>query len=146
MVEAIAAAGTSVALSSYIFRADAAGNRFIAALADARRRGVEIRVLIDGIGGGYFLSLAYRRLRAAGVPAALFLHSWLPWRMPFLNMRTHKKILVVDGRLAFTGGLNIGAENILAKAPRHPVRDTHFRVEGPVIAQLMEAFAEDWLF
>jgi cardiolipin synthase len=66
--------------------------------------------------------------------------------MPFLNLRTHKKILVVDGRLAFTGGLNIGAENLLATAPRHPVRDTHFRVEGPVVAQLMEAFAEDWRF
>ncbi|HYG88434.1 MAG TPA: phospholipase D-like domain-containing protein [Azospirillum sp.] len=146
MLDAIAAARSSVALSSYIFRVDEAGEAFITALSAAQRRGVEVRVLIDGIGGGYLLSPAYRRLRAEGVPAARFLHSLLPWRMPFLNMRTHKKILVVDGRLAFTGGLNIGAENLLAKAPRHPVRDTHFRVEGPVVAQLMEAFAEDWLF
>jgi cardiolipin synthase A/B len=146
MLAAIAAARSSIALSSYIFRVDEAGKDFIAALREAKCRGVEVRVLIDGIGGSYVMSPAYRRLRADGVPAALFLHSPLPWRMPFLNMRTHKKILVVDGRLAFTGGLNIGAENILAKAPRHPVRDTHFRVEGPVIAQLMEAFAEDWLF
>jgi len=146
MLEAIGAARSSIALSSYIFRADAAGNAFIAALAAARRRGVEVRVLIDGIGGNYLLSPAYHRLRAEGIQAARFLHSPLPWRMPFLNLRNHKKILVVDGQMGFTGGLNIGAENILADNPRHPVRDTHFRVEGPVIAQLMEAFAEDWLF
>ncbi|MGO8920625.1 MAG: phospholipase D-like domain-containing protein [Stellaceae bacterium] len=146
MIAAIDAATASVGLSSYIFRVDAAGNGFIDALVGARRRGVEVRVLIDGIGGGYFRSPAYERLRQEGVPACRFMHSPLPWRMPFLNLRTHKKILVCDGRVAFTGGLNIGAENLLAERPRHPVRDTHFRVEGPVVAQLVEAFAEDWLF
>lgn len=146
MLEAIGGARTSIALSSYIFRADAAGTRFIEALSAASRRGVEVRVLIDGIGGNYLLSPAYHRLRRAGVPAARFLHSPLPWRMPFLNLRNHKKILVVDGRTGFTGGLNIGGENLLADRPRHPVRDTHFRIEGPVVAQLMEAFAEDWQF
>ena len=65
--------------------------------------------------------------------------------MPFINLRTHKKLLGVDGRIAFVGGLNIGAENVLQNAPAHPVRDTHFRVEGPVVGQLIEAFAEDWL-
>jgi cardiolipin synthase len=105
-----------------------------------------VRVLIDGVGGGYFYSRTYRRLRREGVPVAQFLHSELPWRMPFLNMRTHKKILVVDGRTAFAGGLNIGAENLLRTHPPDPVRDTHFAVEGPVVGQLAEAFAEDWLF
>jgi cardiolipin synthase len=52
----------------------------------------------------------------------------------------------LDGRTAFTGGLNIGGETLVADRPRHPVRDTHFRFEGPVVAQLIEAFAEDWLF
>jgi cardiolipin synthase len=146
MLAAIAEAKSSIALSSYIFRADEAGQTFIAALAEARRRGVEVRVLIDGIGGGYFISPTYRRLLRAGVPAARFLHSELPWRMPFLNMRSHKKILVADGRRAFTGGLNIASENVLAGTPSHPVRDTHFEIAGPVVAQLMEAFVEDWLF
>ena len=72
--------------------------------------------------------------------------SFLPWRMPFLNLRTHKKILVVDGLIGFTGGMNIGAENILAAHPRHPVRDTQFRVLGPVVTQLTDAFARDWNF
>lgn len=146
MIAAIAAAERSVALSTYIFRDDAAGQALIGALADAHRRGVEVRVLIDGFGGGYLVSPAYRRLRALGVPVARFLHSEKPWRMPFLNMRTHKKILVADGRIAFTGGLNIGAENLLASRPHDPVRDSHFELAGPVVGQLVEAFSEDWLF
>jgi len=146
MLSAIDEAQQSIALSSYIFRADEAGNEFIEALIRATRRGVEVRVLIDGYGGGYFTSSTYWRLHRAGVPAARFLHSPLPWRMPFLNLRTHKKILGVDGRVVFTGGLNIGAENLTQRHPPQPVFDTHFRFAGPVVAQLIEVFAADWLF
>jgi len=146
MLAAIDAARHSVGLLSYIFRADAAGDAFIAALIRAQRRGIQVRVLIDGIGSGYFWSETYNRLRKAGVPVDRFLHSYFPWRTPFLNLRNHRKLLVVDGRVGFVGGINIGAENMLAKAPLHPVRDTHFRIEGPVVEQLVEAFADDWLF
>ena len=146
MLEAITAAQASIALSSYILRADEAGGRFIAALIAAQQRGVAVRVLIDGIGSGYFRSPAFGALRRGGVPVARFLHSALPWRMPFLNLRTHKKILCVDGRIGFTGGLNIGAENVLAAAPKRPVRDAHFRFDGPLVAQLVESFADDWQF
>ena len=146
MLAAIDGASRSIALSSYIFRADAAGDPFIEALTRAKERGVEVRVLIDGYGGGYFTSSTYHRLRKAGVPAARFLHSTLPWRMPFLNLRSHKKILGIDGRTVFTGGLNIGAENLTDTHPRHPVFDTHFKFEGPVVGQLIDVFAADWLF
>lgn len=146
MLEAIGAAQKSVGLASYIFRDDAAGKEFHDALIQAQRRGVEVRVLIDGVGGGYFWSGTYNALRHAGVPVARFLHSYLPWRMPFVNLRNHRKLLVIDGRLAFTGGINIGIENLIARAPRHPVRDAHFRVEGPVVEQLTDTFADDWLF
>ena len=78
MLAAIDGATRSIALSSYIFRADVAGNPFIEALTRAKDRGVEVRVLIDGYGGGYFTSSTYHRLRRAGVPAARFLHSTLP--------------------------------------------------------------------
>jgi len=64
--------------------------------------------------------------------------------MPFINLRMHKKLLVIDGQRAFTGGLNIGAENLLALKPRHPVLDHHFAIEGPVVGQLSRAFADDW--
>jgi cardiolipin synthase len=146
MVAAIHAAQRSVALSSYIFRADEAGLPFIEALVAARQRGAQVRVLIDGVGGGYLSSGAFRRLHRAGVTCARFMHSALPWRMPFLNLRTHRKLLIADGATAFMGGLNIGAENLIARNPPHPVLDTHFRVGGPVVAQLADAFAEQWYF
>jgi cardiolipin synthase A/B len=146
MLAAIDAATKSVGLCSYIFRADAAGEPFIEALIRAHRRGVQVRVLVDGIGSGYFWSGAYDRLRRAGVPVDRFLHSYVPWRTPFLNLRNHRKLLVVDGCIAFTGGINIAAENVQAAKPRHPVLDTHFRLDGPVVEQLVEAFADDWLF
>ena len=146
MLAAIDAAEKSVGLCSYIFRDDEAGMPFIEALIRAHRRGVQVRVLIDGIGGGYFWSGTYQRLHEAGVPVDRFLHSYVPWKTPFLNLRNHRKLMVVDGRIAFTGGINIGHENLLATNPAHPVRDTHFRLEGPVVEQLTEAFADDWLY
>jgi cardiolipin synthase len=146
MLAAIEAAHTSVGLSSYIFRDDEWGGRFITALAHANQRGVAVRVLIDGIGGGWVFSPAYHRLRSHGVAAARFMHSLLPWRMPFLNLRNHKKMLLIDGRIAFTGGMNLADENVMATNPKMPVQDLHFRIEGPVVAQLAEAFADDWEF
>ena len=146
ILEAIAAAKQSVGVSYYIFRDDEWGGRFIDALAEAKGRGVEVRVLVDGIGGGWLTSPAYHHLRRRGIPAARFLHSLLPWRMPFLNLRTHRKILVVDGSIGFTGGMNVGDENVMATHPKAPVQDTHFRFDGPVACQLTEAFAQDWAF
>ncbi len=146
MLEEIGRAKKSIGLESYIFRADAAGEPFHEALIAAHRRGVQVRVMIDGVGGGYFWSGTHRSLSEAGVPVARFLHSYLPWRMPFVNLRNHRKVLVIDGRVGFTGGINIGAENLPAAHPAHAVRDTHFRLEGPVVEQLTNAFADDWLF
>jgi cardiolipin synthase len=146
MLDAIAGAKRSIGMSSYIFRDDIWGGRFIDALIEAHRRGVAVRVLIDGIGGNWLLSPAYHRLRRAGVPADRFMHSLLPWRMPFLNLRNHKKILVVDGRAGFTGGMNIGDENVMATRPKAPVQDMHFHIAGPVVTQLVEAFLDDWEF
>lgn len=146
MLAAIDNAQKSVGLVSYIFRADKAGEAFHQALTQAQRRGVEVRVLIDGVGSGYFWSGTYNHLRAAGVPVARFLHSYFPWRMPFVNLRNHRKVLVIDGRVGFTGGINIGAENIAADEPPFVVHDTHFQFEGPIVEQLTDAFADDWLY
>ena len=146
MLEAIAAAKASIMFSAYIFEADAAGDRFIAALSAAKARGVEIRVIVDGIGSGYWYSPVHRRLTRAGIPAARFMHTWVPWRMAFLNLRSHKKILVTDGRRAFTGGINIALANVLAEKPADPIRDMHFEVTGPVVTQIAEAFAHDWQY
>jgi len=146
MLAAIEGAKSHIRLATYIFRTDEAGLAFIDALVRAHGRGVETRVLIDGFGGGFLRSSAYRALRRGGVPAARFLHSILPWKMPFLDLRLHKKCLVVDGACAFVGGLNIGAENLVAKRPKRPVRDTHFRLEGTIVRQIEHAFDDDWSF
>lgn len=146
MLAAIASAKASVGLSSYIFRDDLWGGRFMDALVDAKARGVAVRVLIDGIGGDWLRAPAYHRLRRNGVTAARFMHSSLPWRMPFINLRSHKKIILVDGMIGFTGGMNIADENVMATHPKDPVQDLHFRIEGPVVSQLAEAFMDDWAF
>ena len=146
MLDAIAGAKACVALTSYIFRDDAAGKEFAEALIAARNRGVQVRVLLDSVGTGYVFSPMYHRLRAGGVAVARFLHTWLPWRMPFLNMRNHRKLLVVDGAIAFMGGMNIGAENSRRLSPKDFITDIHFRIQGPVVRLVMDAFARDWSF
>jgi len=146
MLAAIGAAQSSIAMASYIFRNDEAGRTFADALIAAQARGVEVRVLLDGVGTGYLFAPILRRLRRGNVRAARFLHTWLPWRMPFLNMRNHRKILVVDGRTAFLGGMNVGQENCRLQKPPYQVCDLHFRLDGPAVRTAMEAFAHDWMF
>jgi cardiolipin synthase len=148
MLDAIRNARESVALASYIFRHDATGHAFIEALVAAHKRGVAVRVLIDSVGSGYFWSGTLRELKAGGVPTARFLHTWVPWRMPFLNMRNHKKLLIVDGKVGFTGGLNIGADHSrrLARKRNEYVDAVQARIEGPVVRQFLQTFAQDWSF
>ena len=146
MIEAIANAEHSIGLATYIFDHDRAGEQFIDALVAANDRGVEVRVLIDGVGERYSSPPVTRVLRRRGVTSATFLKSSLPWRNPYLNLRNHRKIMVVDGKLAFTGGMNIREGCLLHLDPPHPVRDFHFLLEGPVVRQVVETFALDWDF
>lgn len=146
MLRAIAQAERSVAMATYIFDNDEAGRLFVEALAAAVSRGVEVRVLIDGVGARYSNPRITGTLRERGVPVAEFLPSRLPWRNPYMNLRNHRKLLVVDGRVGFAGGLNIREGCMLEKNPSHPVQDLHFRFEGPVVAQLFTALHEDWFF
>ena len=146
MLAAIREARVCIRLATYIFRTDSVGDAFVAALADANRRGVDVHVLIDGFGGGFLRFPAYRRLQSEDVSVALFLHSFLPWKMAFLNLRLHKKILAIDGDVAFVGGLNIGEENVLSSRPKDPVCDHHFQVVGPIVHEIEREFDEDWQF
>ena len=146
MLEAINRARRSVSLETYIFDNDDIGLAFVRALAEAQRRGVEVRVLIDAAGTRYSFPSIIRALRRERVRHARFLPLWGGWRSLSLNLRTHRKILVVDGEFGFTGGINIRAGHCLDRHPRRPVQDVHFRIRGPVVAQLQEAFADDWLF
>jgi cardiolipin synthase A/B len=146
MLAAIDAARESVSLATYIFDNDLAGRAFLRSLRAAVRRGVQVRVLVDDVGARYSFPPTIRLLRRAGVPAARFNPAVLHWRMPYFNLRNHRKILVVDGRIGFTGGMNIRAGTWLEKRPAHPIRDLHFRIDGPVVVELQEVFAEDWAF
>jgi len=146
MLAAIRGAKRSIAMSSYIFRNDRAGAEFATALSEAVKRGVEVRVLLDGLGTGYLYPRIFYRMKREGVTAERFLHTWLPWRMPFLNIRNHRKLLVVDGKLAWLGGINVGVENCASLAGKRQVRDVHFKVEGPAACVVMEVFARDWAF
>lgn len=146
MLAAIDAAERSVILETYIFDNDEGGRAFVDALARAQRRGVEVRVLIDGAGVRYSFPPVTRVLRKAGVPVARFLPPLIPWAFPYANLRTHRKILVVDGEVAFTGGMNIRVGHWLSKNPSHPIRDLHVRLEGPVVEQLLRVAVIDWGF
>jgi cardiolipin synthase len=146
MIAAIDSATKSLALSTYIFNNDKAGRLFVDALARAVGRGVRVRVLIDGVGSWYSRPSLVPLLRERGINYARFLHSFMPWQMPYLNMRSHQKILVADGSIGFTGGMNISEGNLVRQNPAKPIRDYHFRVEGPVVAQLMHTFAHEWSF
>src|SRR5690606_16487871 len=117
------------------------------ALVQAKERGVEIRVLIDAIGSKYSRPQIIRLLRKKDIPCALFMTNPLGFlRMPYANLRSHRKILVVDGHIGFTGGMNIRAGFVSAVACSDLSSDTHFRVEGPVVLQLVSVFAHDWQF
>ncbi|MBO6634248.1 phospholipase D-like domain-containing protein [Parvibaculum sp.] len=146
MIEAIERATRSIAISTYIFNNDAAGRRFVDALSDAMERGVRVRLLIDGVGSWYSHPSLIPLLEERGINYARFLHSFMPWQMPYLNMRNHQKIFVVDGRHGFTGGMNISEGNVNDTGPRKPIKDCHFRVEGPVVSHLMHTFAYEWNF
>ena len=146
MLAAIESAKKSISLSTYIFDNDPTGGQFAAALGRAVTRGVAVRVLIDSAGARYSWPSIIHELRRANVPVARFLPSLAPWRVITLNLRNHRKLLAVDGQIAFTGGMNIRQGNVLAASPRHPVQDLQFRVEGPLVAQLQAAFANDWAF
>ncbi len=144
MLEAIEGARRSVTLVTYIFDNDAAGERFLEALRSAVERGVEVRVLIDDVGARYSVPSMVHSLRRNGIDVARFHPALLPWLATYLNLRNHRKILVVDGRIGFTGGMNIRKGNLIRQDPSHPIRDLHVRFDGPVVTELQEVFAEDW--
>ncbi len=146
MLQAIDQAERSITLSTYIFDNDRAGEVFKAALQRAVARKVEVRVLIDAMGARYSWPTMPGILLTAGIPCARFLPPLIPTTLKYSNLRTHRKILVVDGRIGFTGGINIREGHCLNLAPAHPVQDLHFQVTGPVVTQFQEVFADDWAF
>lgn len=145
MLTAIDAARTSVVLSTYIFNHDSQGLKFVDALARAVARGVQVRVLIDDIGARYSWPSIVGALQRANVPIRRFLPTLVPRRFVYSNLRNHRKLLVADGRVGFTGGMNIQETGGFRRGAAS-LHDMHFRFEGPVVGHLSQTFADDWEF
>ena len=147
MLESIDSATGHIFLSTYIFETNRTGLDFVDALGRAVARGVDTRVIIDGVGERYSRPRVSRLLANRGVTVARFLPPRLIPPMLHINLRNHRKVLITDGRVAFAGGMNIGDRH-LAERLDNPDRvvDTHFRIQGPVVAQLQKVFLDTWAF
>jgi cardiolipin synthase A/B len=141
MLGAIEASRVSIHMSSYQFVWDVVGEQFLTALEQALSRGVEVRLLLDAIGTRLAKPSIISKLRRSRIRFALF----NPVRSIFrVNCRYHRKLLVVDRSVAFTGGLNIRQDHLVKIDPLRPTEDMHFRISGPLVSQLQEVFRGDW--
>lgn len=145
MLEAISAARYHVYLSTYILRNDAIGKMFIEALNNAAEKGCVIKLLLDGIGSFLPLRGWKSRLHPC-INLAYFLSPHIFPPQLSLNLRTHRKILVCDSTVAFTGGMNISQHHMMTNKHSHRVQDIHFYCTGPIIRELETAFLLDWSF
>jgi len=143
MREAILAADVSINLEAYIFQPGDAADMLVDAMLDRCKAGVEVRVVLDAIGSKRLRNYTARRLSAGGCNVTYYQPmTW--YRLHRLNNRTHRELLVIDGRIAFTGGA--GVADWWYKPTRGPTwRDTMARIEGPIVAALQGTFAENWL-
>lgn len=146
MLEAISNARLSITFATYIFDNDVWGRRFADAFAETAARGVEVRVLIDAAGLRYSMPSIFRYLKKRNVKVQRFLPTLVPPHIMSVNLRNHRKVMVVDGEVGFTGGINIRDNHVVSDGPKFPTKDLHFRVQGPVVAHLQEVFAHDWHF
>lgn len=147
MLEAIARARSHILLTTYILDQDRTGLAFRKALSVAAARGVDVRVMIDGIGEWYSIPRASRALKRDGIRVACFLPPRLLPPSLSINMRNHHKILVVDDQVGFTGGMNISDRHLVDDQDnRNRTADMHFRITGPVVLQLRREFLRIWEF
>jgi cardiolipin synthase len=144
MLEAIRGAQKSVNFEAFLFHSGEVGSQFRDALAERARAGVRVRVLLDGMGSSTELDGSdVKALKEAGCSFAYY-HAVRSWRIDRMNRRTHRRVLVVDGRIGFTGGVGFSDEwQGDADAPEH-WREVHARLEGPIVGKLQAAFQEHW--
>jgi cardiolipin synthase len=143
MLEAIKNAQRRISFESFIYEDGVVGDQFTREFIAAARRGVRVRIVLDAVGSA-LSDVSQEQLKDAGVQVAWF-NTLRPWTLEEANYRTHRKVLVVDGEVAFTGGLGLADHWIgHAQAPEN-WRDTHFRVTGPAVRALEASFYENWL-
>lgn len=145
IIESLKCATSSIHMEYYIFENDKIGNRIARIMMDKARAGVEVRLIYDDVGSWGLSPKFIRKLKKAGVEVGCFMPVVFPWLTSKVNYRNHRKIIVVDGRVAFTGGINI-AERYLRRGRLGIWRDTHLRIEGEAVAMLQRIFVTDWFF
>ncbi|HVF64274.1 MAG TPA: cardiolipin synthase [Casimicrobiaceae bacterium] len=143
MLEAIRSARRTITFETYIYWSGDIGNAFAQALSERARAGVRVHVLLDWVGSQKIDDAMLDTMRAAG--AEIELYRPLRWyHLARLNNRTHRKLLIVDGRVGFTGGVGIADKWLGHAQDADHWRDTHFKTEGPVVAQMQATFLDNW--
>ena len=144
MLDAIKQARRTITFETYIYWSGTIGREFVDALSERAKAGVRVHVLLDWLGSVKMDERYLDEMRAAGIEVERF-HKPDWWQLARLNNRTHRKLLIVDGAVAFTGGVGIADEwRGHAQDPEH-WRDTHFRIQGPVVAQVQATFIDNWI-
>lgn len=143
MCEALRQAEHHIHLEFYIMKDDEIGRAIQQILVEKARQGVQVRVIYDAVGSRKLKNSYIDELKRAGVQITSFLPVYFPWLSSRINFRNHRKIIVIDGKIGYTGGLNIGDE-YLGKGPLGYWRDTHMRIEGDAVYYLQFIFLKDW--
>jgi cardiolipin synthase len=143
MLEAIRGAQHTINFETYIYWSESIGQELADALSERARAGVHVHVLLDFIGSIKLQASAIDEMTAAGVKVERY-HKPVWWKLTRLNNRTHRKLLIVDGKIGFTGGVGIADQWRGNAQDKDHWRDTHFRVEGPVVGQMQAVFNDNW--
>jgi cardiolipin synthase len=143
MLKAIREAKKTITFETYIYWSESIGREFAQALAERARAGVKVHLMLDYIGSLKMDDASMDELRKAGVKLQRY-HKPVWWKLARLNNRTHRKLLIVDGRIGFTGGVGIADKWRGNGQDEEHWRDTHFRVEGPVVGQMQAVFNDNW--
>jgi len=144
MLAAIRSAERSITFETYIYWAGDIGGEFADALAKRARAGVKVHVLLDWVGSAKIDDALLKEMQTAGVDVRKF-HEPAWYNLARMNNRTHRKLLVVDGKTGFTGGVGIAPKWTGSGQDADHWRDSHFRIEGPVVAQMQAVFMDNWL-
>ncbi|MDR2709623.1 MAG: phospholipase D-like domain-containing protein [Elusimicrobiota bacterium] len=148
MIKAISQAKKEVLVESYIFEADDTTSKFLDAFKQAVSNGAAVKVLVDGFGSLNFFrrNIEKELAKIKGLEYGVFLPPLIPISLPFVNLRDHRKFIIVDGTIAFFGGMNLSKYNVLIDNMKEGILDITFKITGPVISQISQIFCEDWFF
>jgi cardiolipin synthase len=144
MLAAIRSAERTITLETYIYWSGSIGKEFADALSERARAGVRVHLLLDWLGSGKLDATLMAEMEAAGVEARRY-HPLRFYNLSRMNNRTHRKLLVVDGRVGFTGGVGIADKWLGHAEDEDHWRDSHYRIEGPAVAQMQAAFMDNWI-